>query len=403
MMVPPEIDLDEASLLTQILIMEIANSGRYSVQPRDVAVQTIMTEQRIKHSAVAEPVNVKSIGRALNVQQVLSSGIRFFDQDKLFIASILNTADASQRAGSAAAYQSVTGGIELMRELVSRLGSISPVIMSAQPAGEDAAMFPGEDLDPFAGEDLDPFAGEDLTILSGEDSGVMVLVTGGSFRMGGSYHDMEGPPREVAVSSFYMGRNEVTQEEWEELMGDNPSYFKGARLPVENISWYDAIAYCNKRSEKEGLTPAYQGSGDSIVCDFSASGYRLPTEAEWEYAARWGNSVDLSLVYIGEPNVNSISWFTMNSGQKTQPVMTKVPNTLGLYDMSGNVYEWCWDWYDRYGNDSPQDPTGPASGEFRVIRGGSWLSAGTSLRHTGRSGENPSARNSYIGLRVVRR
>jgi formylglycine-generating enzyme required for sulfatase activity len=200
-----------------------------------------------------------------------------------------------------------------------------------------------------------------------------------------------------------MGRNEVTQGEWEEIMGNNPSRFKGARLPVERISWYDAIEYCNKRSEKEGLTPAYQRSDDSVDCDFSASGYRLPTEAEWEYAARWGNSADLSLVYEGEPNVNSIGWFTMNSGERPQPVMTKAPNALGLYDMSGNVYEWCWDWYGRYDNDSPQDPSGPASGDFRVIRGGSWTSTENSLRHTGRSGEDPRSGRNYIGLRVVRR
>ncbi|MFP3090253.1 formylglycine-generating enzyme family protein [Treponema sp. TIM-1] len=401
-MVPSGIDRDEARLLIQILSMELANSGRYSVQPRDSALQTIMTEQQIKHSVAANPANVKTVGRALNVQQVLSSDIRFLDENKLFIASILNTSDASQQAGGAISYQSVADGIELMRKLASTLGPGSPDAPS-EPATEPAEPSVVEGTTPPpAEEDADvPVSTEPRPV--GRSSDMMILVKGGGFRMGSRYSRSERPVHEVEISSFYIGKNEVTQAEWVEIMEDNPSYFKGDRFPVENISWYDAVEYCNKRSIKEGLVPAYQGSGDAIVCDFTASGYRLPTEAEWEYAARWGNNTDLSLVYDGNPNVNSTGWFTMNSGESSRTVMTKRPNALGLYDMSGNVYEWCWDWYESYAGGRQQNPLGPASGTFRVIRGGSWLSTENSLRHTSRGCESPSIRNSYIGFRVVRR
>jgi formylglycine-generating enzyme required for sulfatase activity len=131
-----------------------------------------------------------------------------------------------------------------------------------------------------------------------------------------------------------MGKHEVTQREWRELMGNNPSYFKGDNLPVENVNWYEAIEYCNKRSVKEGLAPVYRGSGNSITCDWSANGYRLPTEAEWEYAAKGGNKNFLTYVYAGSNTVDAVAWY---GGNSTHPVGTKAPNDLGIYDLSGNV------------------------------------------------------------------
>jgi formylglycine-generating enzyme required for sulfatase activity len=204
------------------------------------------------------------------------------------------------------------------------------------------------------------------------------------------------------IDSFYMGISEVTQGEWLEIMEKNPSYFKGDYLPVESVSWYDAVEYCNKRSLKEGLTPAYQGAGETTVCDFTASGYRLPTEAEWEYAARGGNRAPPSLVYTDVQDVNDIGWFTMNSGMKSQPVRTKRPNGLGLYDMNGNISEWCWDWYEGYRNEIQENPIGPSLGSLRVIRGGDWISGEIHLRATSRRREFPSVRNAHIGFRVVR-
>jgi formylglycine-generating enzyme required for sulfatase activity len=231
----------------------------------------------------------------------------------------------------------------------------------------------------------------------------MVRVEGGAFQMGSTNgYDNEKPVHSVTVKSFYMGKYEVTQKEWAEIMGTNPSKFKGDDLPVENVSWYDAIEYCNKRSLKEGLTPAYRGSGDSITCNFSATGYRLPTEAEWEYAAKGGDKDYLTLSYSGSNNADAVGWHTDNSGGRTHPVGTKLPNDLGLFDMSGNVWEWCWDWYGDYPASARTDPAGPASGALRVLRGGSWNIYAQYLRSAFRGYNTPSLRDSYGGFRLVR-
>jgi formylglycine-generating enzyme required for sulfatase activity len=232
-----------------------------------------------------------------------------------------------------------------------------------------------------------------------------VRVEGGTFQMGsasGGDND-ERPAHTVTVKSFYMGKYEVTQKEWVEIMGSNPSNFKGDTLPVENVSWHDAIEYCNKRSMREGLTPAYRGSGDSVTCDLSASGYRLPTEAEWEYAARGGaNGAYLTYTYSGSNSVDSVGWYDNNSGNRTHPVGTKQPNDVGLYDMSGNVWEWCWDWYGNYPSGSQTDPVGPASGSSRVLRGGSWYYSAQNLRSAFRGSYTPTLRGSNFGFRLVR-
>jgi formylglycine-generating enzyme required for sulfatase activity len=199
-----------------------------------------------------------------------------------------------------------------------------------------------------------------------------------------------------------MSKYEITQKEYEAVIGANPSRFKGPDLPVETVTWYEAIEYCNRRSIKEGLTPAYQGSGGSVVCDFQANGYRLPTEAEWEYAAAEGNKAGLTYEYRESNSVEAVGWYNENSENSTHAVGTKQPNSLGLYDMSGNVWEWCWDWYGGYSSDSQTDPRGPASGSRRVLRGGSWHSNAQDLRSANRLNYGPLSRSSYLGFRVVR-
>ncbi|MCB5234349.1 MAG: formylglycine-generating enzyme family protein [Candidatus Cloacimonetes bacterium] len=241
------------------------------------------------------------------------------------------------------------------------------------------------------------------------DNGNMVLVEGGTFMMGSGTDkgiNFDGDiAHEVTLSSFLIAKYQVTQKEWQTVMGSNPSYFKGDNLPVENVSWYDAIEYCNKRSIKEGLTPCYSGSGDNISCNWNANGYRLPTEAEWEYAARGGVKSN-GYKYAGSNTLNDdFAWHLENSGEKTHPMGQKSPNELGVYDMSGNVDEWCWDWYDdSYYSKSPKkDPCGASSGEDRVMRGGSW-------RHYGyvpclvayRNSRDPNDKYDYLGFRVVR-
>ncbi len=228
-----------------------------------------------------------------------------------------------------------------------------------------------------------------------------VHVEGGSFQMGSTAgDDDEKPVHTVRVDSFYMGKYEVTQEEWQEVMGSNPSRFKGTNRPVEGVSWYDVVAYCNKRSYREGRTPVYQINGERVRASWTADGYRLPTEAEWEYAARGGNE-SRGYEYAGGDNADQVGWYGDNSGDKTQPVGGKSPNELGIYDMSGNVWEWCWDRYGGYSYGSQTNPKGASSGPRRVLRGGSWYLYAGYLRSAYRHVSSPDYSSSNLGFRLV--
>ena len=173
--------------------------------------------------------------------------------------------------------------------------------------------------------------------------------------------------------------------------------------PTINVSWYDAVAYCNWRSQKEGLTAAYAINGTNVTYNTGANGYRLPTEAEWEYAARGGNK-SRGYTYSGSNDGGEVAWCTSNSGNTTQPVGGKKPNELGLYDMSGNVWEWCWDWYgDKYYSQSGREnPTGPSSGRSRVLRGGGWYGYVGGLRCAYRYSLIPAGTLNGSGFRLAR-
>ncbi|MDR1277489.1 MAG: formylglycine-generating enzyme family protein [Treponema sp.] len=248
---------------------------------------------------------------------------------------------------------------------------------------------------------------------AGNISASMVLVEGGTFQMGSAKgRNDERPVHTVTVKSFYMGKYEVTQKEWQEIMettaarqrdmADKSRPLKGeGNCPIYYVNWYEAVEYCNRLSLKEGLTPAYQGSGDTVICDFDASGYRLPTEAEWEYAARGGNN-SVSYEYSGGNSADSVAWYSGNSGSSTHPAGTKEPNSLGLYDMSGNVWEWCWDWYGNYTGEAQTNPAGTSPGTTRVLRGGSWSNDAVYVRSAFRFSYTPSSRGSGIGFRLAR-
>lgn len=217
----------------------------------------------------------------------------------------------------------------------------------------------------------------------------MMLVPAGEFIMGddGGVDD-EKPAHQVQVSAFYMDTCEVTQQQYQRLMGKNPAKFKDPSKPVERLSWYAATQYCNVRSLREGLKPCYDP--ETLECDFAADGYRLPTEAEWEYACRAGTTT--GYWFGNDPGqLGRHAWFKGNAGGTTHSVGQKNPNPWGLYDMHGNVAEWCNDFYgESYGADSQRkDPRGPASGEERVLRGGSWKSSQDSCRSSARNSEAP--------------
>jgi formylglycine-generating enzyme required for sulfatase activity len=234
----------------------------------------------------------------------------------------------------------------------------------------------------------------------------MVRIQGGTFMMGSPTSEAgrsgDETQRQVTVGSFYMGNYEVTQAEYESVMGTNPSAFTGANLPVEQVSWYDAVEYCNALSRKEGLTPAYTitGTGNSrnVSWNRASNGYRLPTEAEWEYACRAGTTTP----YYSGSSVDNAGWFGGNSGYGTHEVGSKQANPWGLYDMHGNLWEWCWDRYGAYAGGAQTDPTGASSGTNRVKRGGSWAYGVVHVRSAYRGNNTPSYRVKDLGFRLVR-
>ncbi len=232
-------------------------------------------------------------------------------------------------------------------------------------------------------------------------SSEMVLVEGGSYQMGSK---MELPMHTVTLSNYYLGKCEVTQREWQEVMGNNPSQFRQDNLPAENVSWFDAVEFCIKKSEAEGLTPCYQVGVGKISCDFSAEGYRLPTEAEWEFAARGGNK-SYAYKYSAGNNIDEVAWYDANAGMQPHPVGQKKANELGIYDMSGNVWEWCFDWYDEdyYASSPIVNPHGPSSGRTRVLRGGDWSSGADLCRSTLRAGLDPNGKGPKVGFRICRK
>ena len=230
--------------------------------------------------------------------------------------------------------------------------------------------------------------------------------------------------KNVTIQDFYIGKYEVTQKEWVEVTGNNPSQFKGDDLPIETVSWYDCVEYCNKRSIKEGLEPYYNIDRDTkdpnitddlddirwtVTINADANGYRLPTEAEWEYASGGGQK-SKSYTYSGSENIDEVGYYWKNSGDKyltgnwnwsalqannssTQPVGNLKPNELGLYDMSGNVREWCWNWYDSGGTDLYQG---------RIIRGGGWVGGGKYCSSFDRDASNANRMSPDLGFRVCR-
>jgi formylglycine-generating enzyme required for sulfatase activity len=256
----------------------------------------------------------------------------------------------------------------------------------------------------------------------------MVHVTGGTFTMGSSDNldKNANPPHAVTLSPFSMGKYEVTQAQYQEVMGTNPSNFSSNpasgetqnKRPVERVSWYDALVFCNKLSVMEGLTPAYSINGstdpaawgtvptssnttwNAVTIVNGSTGYRLPTEAQWEYACRAGTTTPW---HSGtETTLTNYAWISTNSDSKTHEVGKKQPNAWGLYDMHGNVWEWCWDWYGTYLTEAQTDPVGASSGSARVRRGGSCNDAARFVRSAVRISSDLGLRGYNLGFRLLR-
>lgn len=250
------------------------------------------------------------------------------------------------------------------------------------------------------------------------------LIKGGSFTMGSPesepWRGKDETPHEVEVNDFYIGRYEVTQKEYEGTLGKNPSNFKGDKLPVENITWLEAVTYCNARSEAEDLTPAYTIKGENVTWNQGANGYRLPTEAEWEYACRgetdtpfntktsistdeanyWGDyPYEIEDNYFSQENLDTQPG---EYRETTVDVDEFTPNTFHLFNMHGNVGEWVWDYYGDYDTEKKDNPVGPAKGTRKVIRGGGWNDFAKNLRSAYRAAAPANSKSAAVGFRMVR-
>jgi formylglycine-generating enzyme required for sulfatase activity len=253
----------------------------------------------------------------------------------------------------------------------------------------------------------------------------MVLIPAGTFTMGSPQDELghwsdETPHQVTLTRALYVSKFEVTQAEWQAVMGWNQSYASGANRPVETVTWFDAISYCNLRSAGDGLDSVYVMTGrwydgvhitgaGSLTCDWAKNGYRLPTEAEWEYVCRAGTSAAFCNGSITntdctplDPNLDLVGWYCGNAGNTTHDVGGKAANAGGLHDMHGNVSEWCWDCYGDYPTDPGTDPVGLSSGSYRVTRGGCWSNYARICRSAVRGFGYPHVSNRFIGLRVAR-
>lgn len=232
---------------------------------------------------------------------------------------------------------------------------------------------------------------ETLTLKVGDAEFTVSRVDPGTYTIGPvagdkDVTDEEKPAHKVDLTkTYYIGQTEVTQELYKAVMGKNPSKFTdGKNLPVEQVSYNDAMEFCKRLSEQTGKT------------------FTLPTEAQWEYAARGGQKAPAEpQLYAGSNNINEVTWFEDNSGGKTHPVASKAPNALGIYDMSGNVFEWCLDWYGSYKGDAVANPQGPSNGKDRVLRGGSWRGDPKNCRVSFRYKYGPDHNRYNLGFRVV--
>jgi formylglycine-generating enzyme required for sulfatase activity len=243
----------------------------------------------------------------------------------------------------------------------------------------------------------------------------LIQVKGGTFKMGSKTSDTsaeldEQKEHSVTLNTFEISKFEVTVWEWKQFIKANkmkmpikPSWGWQDNYPINGITWNEAIAYCNWLSTKEKLQPCYSKKGPNFVCNFKANGYRLPTEAEWEFAAKGGTN-SKGFRYSGSDKLEDVAWHKVNSNGQPHTVGTKLPNELGIYDMSGNVWEWCWDWYNKdfYKLEKVDNPKGPEMGERRTVRGGSWDSKSNYVRPANRISTIPSKTHEFYGFRIAR-
>ena len=391
-------DADAASL-TSFFEVVLINTGRYKVVEQTQA-DSILKTQAISLSGCADESCAIEIGKLLTADTIVLGGV-----NKIGGIYLLTVKMVSVELGESVKADNIRGNsleelVDMVPDLVYRLAGLATA---------------GNDKDKIE----KPDASADDKMALPED---FVFVEGGTFQMGDEKGDLwEGcrPVHSVTVSDFAISKYEVTQKLYLEVMGTNPSYLKSNDLPVVNVSWYDAVMFCNKLSEREGLTHAYTISGTNVTWNKNANGYRLPTEAEWEYAGRAGkeeliywkeadDACNYSNVHdITSQNVNNLSWESHNCDDgysATSPVGSYKSNGFGLYDMLGNTWEWCKDIYSEtaYTQHQKNNPLYTIGSSDHVIRGGSWFNSPDCVRNTERRGKNANWSNNNTSFRLVR-
>ncbi|MDR0630239.1 MAG: formylglycine-generating enzyme family protein [Treponema sp.] len=378
----------EVDILVQLLTIELSNSRTYTVLPWALRIETLIRDLTIPYFGIIDPDRIKTIGIITHIPYVLTGDVLNLGNTKLFMASIVDTEDANLVGGGDVEYQVLGEDLPVAEVLASLTGT------SFQAADSPETPEPIQEAAPVEQEQTVP-------------SEQWVRISEGVVLLGSPLSEIGRDKDEIShwvrlPSSFYMGKYEVSQQEYRAVMETNPSYFKGDTFPVERVTWFDAVRYCNIRSIQEGLHPAYTINGETVTWNQKANGYRLPTEAEWEYACRAGT---ITAFNVGDTINSTLSNYDgtytyANSSlgiyrQRTTAVGSFPPNPWGLYDMHGNVYEWCWDGYAAYGS-TDWVPN------RRIVRGGSWYSAPQYLRSANRVRMTPYTKTSYLGFRVVR-
>ena len=342
-------------------------------------IDKVIDEQQFQRGKLTESQMVR-IGRLLNVSKVVVGQINIvMGQYNVDVRAInVETGTVAATAGDAFDNATFRTKMQTIAQSLAKKIAITPT-SQATPAESQKPQQPQQLQNPVS------YSNGVLTV-----NGVqycMIKVEGGTFTMGATSeqgsdaYDDEKPTHQVTLSTYYIGRTEVTQALWEAVMGSNPSSFKGKKLPVEGVSYDDCKQFIEKLNVMTGQD------------------FRLPTEAEWEFAARGGNQSH-GYKYSGSNYLDDVAWFRENSGSETNTVATKRPNELGIYDMSGNVYEWCRDSYAKYTSSPQTNPRG-GSGSYRVDRGGSWNSDARNCRVSNRFNNSPGDRDYDLGLRLV--
>ena len=364
--------------LRSSLTYAISNTPGYEGYDR-VDMSSIMGEHNFQRTGMVSDAQIKKLGEMTGATSILVAEAAIYDPTHIIItAKILNVETASVENSAPPQISSTTPDdmekacTQLAAKLIGSSGN-----MGSYTAGRTGGTSYGNQ------------GAATLTFTVGNVSFEMVKVEAGSFIMGctseqgGDCDSDESPYHRVTISNdYYIGKFEVTQELYEAVMGINPSNWKTFDRPVEMVSWNDAMEFCAELSRMTGRR------------------FTLPTEAEWEYAARGGKKTT-NAKYSGSSSVATVAWYDGNSGSQTHPVGKLRPNELGIYDMSGNVWEWCLDWYGSYGSASQTDPMGPGSGSDRVFRGGSWYCGAGCCRVSDRGNNSPGNRDIIYGFRVV--